>query len=61
MMYFYQDDPYYWGPGVMDVGFRICGPEADSTKIVDRARRIGGYIQDSVTLHHSGSWHRWSV
>lgn len=49
-MYFYQDDPYYWGGNVMDVGFYICGPEEGSTKIQDKARRIGAYIQDSITF-----------
>jgi len=54
-LYWYQYDPYYWGYtssglGVMDVGFYICGPEEGSTKIIDRARRIGAYIQDSITF-----------
>ena len=51
--------PYLYGRttwnGVPNVGygriwFAICGPEEDSTKLVDKVRRMGGYIQDSVTF-----------
>ena len=49
-LYFYRDDPYYWGPGVMDVGFYICSDAEGKSKIQDKARRIGAYIQDSVTF-----------
>jgi len=31
------------------VDFYICGPDEGSTKIIDKAQRIGGYIQDSFT------------
>ncbi|MFQ6069153.1 MAG: carboxypeptidase regulatory-like domain-containing protein [Candidatus Aminicenantales bacterium] len=30
--------------------FMTCGPESGSSKIIDKARRIGAYIQDSVTF-----------
>ena len=30
--------------------FYICGPDKGSTKIIDQAMRIGGYIQDSATF-----------
>jgi hypothetical protein len=39
---------YYSDRGLL--AFYICGPEKGSSKIVDKARRIGAYIQDSVTF-----------
>jgi hypothetical protein len=59
MWYWRNDSPYYNGTttwkGVSDVGkgriyFYICGPEEGSLKLLWKARRIGAYIQDSVTL-----------
>ncbi len=49
-IYWYQDDPYYWGGNVMDVGFYICSDAEGKSKIQDKARRIGAYIQDSATF-----------
>lgn len=51
--------PYYYGTttwnGVPNVGkgriyFYICSDEAGKSKIQDKARRIGAYIQDSATF-----------
>jgi len=59
MWYWKEDSPYYYGTetwkGVPDVGkgriyFYIYGPEKGSTKLIHRSRRIGAYIQDSVTF-----------
>jgi len=47
----YPPKNYYQGaagPGY--TAFYICGTEKGSTKIVDRAYRIGAYIQDSATF-----------
>jgi hypothetical protein len=40
--YYYADRGY--------LAFYICGPSEGSSKIVDKAQRIGAYIQDSVTF-----------
>jgi hypothetical protein len=48
--YWYKGDPYYWGGNVMDVGFYICSDAEGKSKIQDKARRIGAYIQDSATF-----------
>jgi len=54
-----QGNPYYYGKttwkGIPDVGvgrvhFYTCGPTEGSSKIIDRIRRIGSYIQDSITF-----------
>jgi hypothetical protein len=51
--------PYYYGTttrnGVPNVGrgriyFYICGPDKGSSKISDKARRLGVYLQDSATF-----------
>jgi hypothetical protein len=42
--------PYYFGKPVGYVSFYICGTERGSSKIVDKARKIGAYVQDSVTF-----------
>jgi len=49
-LYWYKDDPYYWGGNIMDVGFYICSDAEGKSKIQDKATRIGAYIQDSVTF-----------
>ncbi|MFB0566490.1 MAG: carboxypeptidase regulatory-like domain-containing protein [Candidatus Aminicenantaceae bacterium] len=57
--YWSKDDPYYYGTttwkgtpgvGVGRIHFYTCGPEEGSSKIIDRIRRIGAYIQDSITF-----------
>ena len=59
MWYWRNGSPYYYGTtpwkGVPKVGwgriyFYICGPEQGSLKMVWKVRRIGAYIQDSVTF-----------
>ena len=59
LLWYWKDGPYYYGTttwnDVPDVGkgriyFYICSDEAGKTKIIDKARRIGAYIQDSVTF-----------
>ena len=42
--------PYYFGGNIGYINPYICGPEESSSRITDRARRIGAYIQDSVTF-----------
>jgi hypothetical protein len=42
--------PYYYTSAYGRVDFYICGTEKGSTKIIDRARRIGAYLQDSATF-----------
>jgi len=49
-LYWYKDDPYYWGGNVMDVGFYICSDAEGKSKIQDKAQRIGAYLQDSATF-----------
>lgn len=41
---------YYLSPTQGYVAFYICGQTKGSTKIIDRARRIGAYLQDSATF-----------
>jgi hypothetical protein len=57
--YWWRDDPYYYGTttwnGVPDVGkgrihFSIFGQEESSSKLIYKTRRIGAYIQDSVSF-----------
>jgi hypothetical protein len=57
--YWGKGNPYYHGKttwkGIPNVGvgriyFYNCGPTEGSSKIIDRIRRIGAYIQDSVTF-----------
>jgi len=50
--------PYYYSlvSGWGYVAFYICGQEKGSTKIVDRARRIGAFLQDSATF-----WERLTI
>jgi hypothetical protein len=59
LWYWRNDSPYYYGTttwkGIPDVGrgrvyFSICGPEKDSSTLLSRTRRIGTYIQNSVTF-----------
>ncbi|UCC39288.1 MAG: TonB-dependent receptor [Candidatus Aminicenantes bacterium] len=59
MWYWRNDSPYYYGTtfwnGVRDVGygriyFYTCGPQEGSSRPVFKTRRIGAYIQDSVTF-----------
>ena len=40
--YYYADRGY--------LGFWICGPESGSNKLIDRARRIGAYLQDDFNF-----------
>ena len=58
LWYWRDDSPYYYGTttwkGIPDVGrgyiyFYTCGPDKGSTKFKYNTRRIGAYIQDSVT------------
>jgi hypothetical protein len=44
----YPHNYYYQTRG--RVQFYICGPTEGSSKIIDKANRIGAYIQDSVTF-----------
>ena len=59
LLWYWKNGPYYYGTttwkGVPNVGkgriyFYICSDAAGKTKIIDKARRIGAYIQDSVTF-----------
>ena len=59
LIWYWYNGPYYYGTtthnGVSGVGkgriyFYICGSDKGSTKIIDKARRIGAYIQDSATF-----------
>ncbi len=40
--YYFKDSGY--------LGFWICGPESGSSKIINRAQRIGAYLQDNATF-----------
>ncbi|MDH7514171.1 MAG: TonB-dependent receptor, partial [Clostridiales bacterium] len=42
--------PYYYFGSIGYVAFYICSTEEGSSKIIDKARRIGAYIQDSATF-----------
>jgi hypothetical protein len=59
LTWYWNDSPYFYGTttwkDVPDVGygivnFYICGPEEGSSKLVQKARRISAYFQDSVTF-----------
>ena len=50
LMWAWFGSPYFYGSNVGRIGFRICGAEKGSTIRVDKARRVGVYIQDSATI-----------
>ncbi|MFB0565501.1 MAG: carboxypeptidase regulatory-like domain-containing protein [Candidatus Aminicenantaceae bacterium] len=59
LLWYWYGGPYYYDTttwkGVPNVGrgriyFYICGPDEGSTKIIDKANRIGFYLQDSATF-----------
>jgi len=54
-----KDNPYSYGTttwkgvpnvGVGGIAFLVYGPEERSSKLINKARRIGAYVQDSVTF-----------
>jgi hypothetical protein len=55
LWYWSAGDPYWYGLTSDGIGegriyFYICGPEAGSTLIKDKANRIGFYLQDTATF-----------
>ena len=59
LLWYLYDSPYYYGrttwQGQPNIGrgriyFYICSDEAGKSKIEDKARRIGVYLQDSATF-----------
>ncbi len=50
MLWYWYGSPYYFAPGVGLIYFYTCGAEQGSSKIIDKGRRIGAYLQDSVTF-----------
>ena len=50
LLWYWYGEPYYYGGGTGLIYFYTCGPDEGSSKIIDKARRIGAYLQDSVTF-----------
>lgn len=50
LAYWWGNDIHYYGGNVGRIYFYICGTEQGASKIIDKARRIGFYIQDSATF-----------
>jgi len=48
--WYWYGSPYYYGGNVGSVSFRTIGTEQGSSKIIQKAGRIGTYIQDSATF-----------
>jgi len=46
----WSGSPYYFGGNFGLVAFETCGPEEGSSKMINRGKRIGAFIQDSVTF-----------